>query len=166
MTSQQKEIPMTSVPLSMNSLPVSEKENSHSSSTNLWDVLQYSIPKNLRRKAESLFTFLTSRGGDLIRWNNSGNLIYKGDLISDSNIIDLIRDALFVKSSHSPVGQRQFYEALKEIQVPISFVVNKNRLHVTDRQKGKGLGVKRRTNGAPPGFHKSRKNTNSKWIKF
>jgi len=70
------------------------------------------------------------------------------------------------------LGYQQFYQGLKHIHTPVSFIVNNDRkplISYEDSQTGNGYVVKRRTEGAPPGFRvskKKRKDINIKWIQF
>jgi len=142
--------------------------NETSREQNIWEVLRYLVPTKLEKKAQGLLHYILHNGKNNVRWNDAGQLIYKGDTVDGSHVTDLVLDAITEDTSVIPIGYRQFYEALRDINTPTSLVLNKDRKHfLSDAhdQEGKGLIVKRKTDGAPPGFHNPRKRT-MKWIKF
>ena len=97
-----------------------------------------------------------------------------GEVIKPSHIVDLMRDAVCPKTAHRPFGYEQFYQALKAIDTPRSFIAH---AHFTDKQPGvdpslsqigDGYIVKRKTNGSPQGYFPPQKTTKTeiKWLKF
>uniref|UniRef100_A0A8W8MHB5 Uncharacterized protein n=1 Tax=Magallana gigas TaxID=29159 RepID=A0A8W8MHB5_MAGGI len=83
---------------------------------------------------------------------------------------DMIKRALTPNSRGTPTGHRQFYEALKDIQTPTSFIHNKEMMKPSGEQTGSGLVVKKHTSGAPPIDNPSKRKrlakTKIKWLKF
>ena len=79
----------------------------------------------------------------------------------------------FQKTVNKPAGYETFYQALRTLDVPRSLVVNGYYSGTEPAakpvpQKGDGYVVKKRTNGAPPGFPGPEKKikTGVKWIKY
>jgi len=146
--------------------------NETSTQNEFWNMLQYTIPIKLQKKAKGLLKFLLNNGKDHLKWNDAGQLIYKDKSVEGSNVSDLVKDALTKNTTNNPIGYREFYSGLRDINIPTSLILNDKRkilLSGKDIQEGKGYVIKRKTNGAPPGFEplkKKSKNTMIKWIKF
>ena len=134
------------------------------------EILEHVIPNKFHNKAKGLLKFLSQYGGDVLSWKDNGNLIYKDNVIEGSHITDLIKHALTHNSRGTPTGYRQFYEALKDIQTPTSFIHNKEMMKHSGEQTGSGLVVKKHTNGAPPNYNPPKRKrltkTKIKWLKF
>lgn len=134
------------------------------------EILEHVIPIKFQNKAKGLLKFLTQYGGDVLSWKDNGNLIYKDSAIEGSHITDLLKHALTPYSKGTPTGYRQFYQALKDIQTPTSFIHNKEMMKRSEEQSGSGYVVKKQTNGAPPNYQPPKKKTvtktNIKWLKF
>ena len=79
------------------------------------EIIQ-SAPKNLRHKASILLKRL--KQDDNIAWNTKGELVYKGDVIPNTHIHDLVQDVLRKSKTHIPVGWQTFARALRESNIP------------------------------------------------
>ena len=88
-------------------------------------------------------------------WNEKGHLIYKGDIIEGSHIGDLLKHALTHR--RNPAGYRQFYQALKAIHTPTSFIHNKEMMKHSEEQSGHSFVVQRQIDGAPPNYQPPKK---------
>jgi len=117
MTSQLNSNPMTS----------SENVDSDSQRKDVTDMLKYTIPSKCQRKAEGLLNFIIEHGQNILNWDENGQLMYHGKIIQESHIIDLKTDALTQNKNQGPSGYKEFYDALKEIHIPMSFIINTNR---------------------------------------
>ena len=84
-----------------------------------------SVPKTMRNKAARLVRRIKS--GQLIRWNERGELIYKGQVYPGTNVSDLINDVLRKRKTFQPQGWNVFAEALHDINVPMDLVGNEER---------------------------------------
>ena len=82
------------------------------------EIIQ-SAPKNLRHKASVLLRRL--KQDDNIAWNDKGELVYKGDVVPNTHIHDLIQDVLRKCKTHVPVGWQTFARALRESNIPQRF---------------------------------------------
>ena len=141
-----------------------------STRTRIFDILEHIIPIKFQTKAKGLLKFLSQYGGDVVSWNEKGNLIYKGDIIEGSHIGDLLKHALTNNPRRNPTGYRQFFQALKDIHTPTSFIHNKEMMKRSEEQSGHGFVVQRQTDGAPPNYQPPKKKKATKihikWLKF
>lgn len=81
------------------------------------------IPKTLRGKAESIIQ--TIKESDVLSWDTAGHLLYKGTLVPNSNIADLINDSLrFRKTAKRPPGWGLFSKGVREINIPRTIIAN------------------------------------------
>ena len=88
------------------------------------EIIQ-SAPKNLRHKASILLRRL--KQDDNIAWNTKGELVYKGDVIPNTHIHDLVQDVLRKHKTHVPVEWQTFARALRESNIPQDLVGNLDR---------------------------------------
>ena len=92
------------------------------------------LPLNSRKKIESLMNFIKINAGDEISWNQRGLVSINGQVVKNSNIIDLVREVTVIrpKKFHSftqpPPGFGTFSKVLKKHNIPRTLVGNKSRL--------------------------------------
>ena len=101
----------------------------------LLKVLADASPK-LKKVAEAvaLLAHLKERG-DVITWDDMGQVLLDGVLIPKSNISDLVSDAMRSRKHFNPVGVREFYNVLNKINVPKDLVRNERRWDETEKKK-------------------------------
>ena len=92
------------------------------------------IPKTMKTRAEALLAHLKERG-DVITWDDMGQVLVDGVLIPKSNISDLVSDAMRSRKHFNPVGVREFYNVLNKINVPKDLVRNEKRWNETEKKK-------------------------------
>ena len=92
------------------------------------------IPKTMKTRAEALLAHLKERG-DVITWDDMGQVLLDGVLIPKSNISDLVSDAMRSRKHFNPVGVREFYNVLNKINVPKDLVRNERRWDETEKKK-------------------------------
>ena len=109
----------------------SEEEREDSLSV---EMIVRGIPKSMKTRAEALLAHLKERG-DVITWDDMGQVLLNGVLIPKSNISDLVSDAMRHRKHFNPVGVREFYNVLNEINVPKDLVRNERRWD--EEEKGK-----------------------------
>ena len=85
------------------------------------EIIQ-SAPKNWRHKASLLLRRLKQDGN--IAWNTKGELIYKGDVVPNTHIHDLVQDVLRKRKTHIAVGWQTFARALRKSNIPQDLVGN------------------------------------------
>lgn len=86
------------------------------------DILA-SVPPSLRRRAGLLLHRV--KLSRYIGWNDRGELVLNGKAIPDTNMIDLINDALRERQQFQPPGRALFAEGLKALNIPRDWVRNK-----------------------------------------
>jgi hypothetical protein len=80
------------------------------------------VPKNFKTKAEQLAEWIKQTG--TMSWDETGRLIVDGTPVDNTNIIDLINDALRRRKKFSPYGRDIFAENLKKRNAPHELVGN------------------------------------------
>ena len=98
------------------------------------EMIVRGIPKTMKTRAEALLAHLKERG-DVITWDNMGQVLLDGVLIPKSNISDLVSDAMRSRKHFNPVGVREFYNVLNKINVPKDLVRNERRWGETEKKK-------------------------------
>ena len=92
------------------------------------------LGKSYASKGKMLEEFVKSGSG--LQWNEKNEIIYKGNRIAGSNIIDLIHTFSKPKVAKKPVGWKEFGSALIDNNVPRAAIGNEKLLNVvvTDNQ--------------------------------
>ena len=90
------------------------------------EMIVRGIPKTMKSRAEALLAHLKERG-DVITWDDMGQVLVDGVLIPKSNISDLVSDAMRSRKHCNPVGVREFYSVLNKINVPKDLARNERR---------------------------------------
>ena len=98
------------------------------------EMIVRGIPKTMKTRAEALLAHLKERG-DVITWDDMGQVLVNGVLIPKSNISDLVSDAMRSRKHFNPVGVRDFYNVLNKINVPKDLVRNERRWDETEKKK-------------------------------
>ena len=83
------------------------------------------IPKTMRRKAENLLERVKRQFN--LGWNERGELLFNGEVIQGTNIVDLVNDMVRQRKSFQPHGWREFARALRQDNVPQDLIGNKER---------------------------------------
>ena len=97
------------------------------------EMIVRGIPKTMKTRAEALLAHLKERG-DVITWDDMGQVLLDGVLIPKSNISDLVSDAMRSRKHFNPVGVREFYNVLNKINVPKDLVRNERRWDETEKK--------------------------------
>lgn len=93
-----------------------------------------SVSNKMQRKAGLLLDHL--KKSNVIKWNDDGEISYRGEPIPGSNIVDLVTNTMKTKSStRLPAlpGSDEFAQALKETKVPRDYLVNPNVIKAMER---------------------------------
>ena len=98
------------------------------------EMIVRGIPKTMKTRAEALLAHLKERG-DVITWDDMGQVLVDRVLIPKSNISDLVSDAMRSRKHFNPVGVREFYNVLNKINVPKDLVRNERRWDETEKKK-------------------------------
>ena len=127
----------------------------------LVEMIVRGIPKTMKTRAEALLAHLKERG-DVITWDDMGQVLLNGVLIPKSNISDLISDAMRPRKHFNPVGVREFYNVLNKINVPKDLVRNERRWSEAEKKK-----VSLNEKNSPEGnYFQEEEPWVSKWITF
>ena len=84
------------------------------------------IPRTMRPRATALLSRLKAKP-DVITWDKTGQVKIEGETIPNSNISDLVSDAMRSRKDFNPTGAKKFFQALSELNVPKELVRNQNR---------------------------------------
>lgn len=84
------------------------------------------LPKTYKLKGELLIDILL-KNKDTIYWNDKGTVFINNKEVYKSNIVDLLNDVIRPLKNSSPVGWVDFASALKDLQVPLSYIGNPRR---------------------------------------
>lgn len=87
-------------------------------------VIVSALPKNCQHKMKSLLDLIESG----IKWNERGEVFIRESFIPGSHIVDLLKDVCRQSTRFTPRGANEFYQLLRERNVPLSFITNTQRL--------------------------------------
>lgn len=105
----------------------SEQENNSESQESILKC----FPKNSVNKCKILLTHIENDPN--ITWNSKGNIIIDGEVIHNTNIIDLLRYTL-LPLKYIPQGWDEFSTVLAKGNVPQSIITNSfAKLHIADK---------------------------------
>ena len=85
-----------------------------------------SMPPYIRQRATSLLNRLKARP-EVITWDKTGQVKIEGETIPNSNISDLVSDAMRSRKDFNRTGAKEFFQALSKLNVPKDLVRNENR---------------------------------------
>lgn len=104
---------------------MSEKNEEPPVKTGLNDsVIIESVPRKFRNKAKLLLRRLHDTPTAHFSWDTVGVVSIKGKPLKDSNIVDLINDAMRARKTANPVGRKTFAQFLRSIKTPREFIGN------------------------------------------
>lgn len=89
-------------------------------------LVMESVPKAHQKKAELLLGQI--RTHPHMSWNSQGQLLYRGNVVPDSHLADLVNDTIRKRRSvGTPPGWDVFAKGLREINIPHEIVGNPDR---------------------------------------
>lgn len=86
------------------------------------DVILSAIPKNFRNRAKALLNHIMADPQQGLRWNNHGELIYKGKVVPGSHITDLLKNSQRQYKHLKLTGLEEFRNGLKDLNIPIGLM--------------------------------------------
>ena len=89
-------------------------------------VIVQSVPKTMRERAKAILQRLRTQPS-IISWDGSGQVKLEGVTIPQSNITDLISDAVRGRKNFNPKGSKEFFRVLSKINIPRDLVRNDMR---------------------------------------
>ena len=81
-----------------------------------------SAPKTLKRKAQRLVGKL--KADSTVDWNDRGEFIYNGEVVTGSSMVDLVNGVLRKRKSVVPVGWKRFANYMKRLNVSNDLIGN------------------------------------------
>ena len=117
--------------------PVADQDTTTPTSmVNKWnDKVLETVPPTMKPKATQLLSFLKDVDGDILRWSPRGEMVYRGQVIEGSHIIDLVNDALRKRSTFpDPKGWEKFAAALKKSNIPSTLIGHRDRWRWMQKQ--------------------------------
>ena len=84
------------------------------------------VPKTMRPRATALLNWLKTRP-EVVTWDKTGQVKIEDETIPDSNISDLVSDAMRSSKNFNPTGSKEFFQALSKLNVPKDLVRNQER---------------------------------------
>ena len=76
------------------------------------------IPQRYKYKIGAILDFLIQDNQNILAWDNTGQLIYEGVVVPDSNIMDLLVDSQNQYKNKDVAGISQFNSGLKRLNLP------------------------------------------------
>ena len=89
------------------------------------EVILSAIPKNFRNRARALLNHITADPQRRLQWNDRGELVYHGEVVNGSHITDLLKNSQRQYKHSQPMGQQQFQNGLKELNIPTGLMETK-----------------------------------------
>ena len=88
------------------------------------EVIVKHIPKTMQSRATAILNRLKETPDT---WDKTGEVKLEGENIPQSNIMDLISDALRARKNFSPTGSKEFFRVLSKMNMPKDLVRNEER---------------------------------------
>lgn len=107
--------------------PPPEHSHSNTQECKKEDLLT-SLPLSLRSRAKVLLNHLNKHTS--LQWNDKGEIIVDGKVVTGSNIIDLIKVQLKDYKSFHPIGAEVFSRLVQESNVPQSVLTQARRYQI------------------------------------
>ena len=100
--------------------------------------LLINFPVSLVSKAKSMLDMIKT-SGNILSYNDQGEMIVEGKVVNGSHISDLIYDVLLGRKGFEPRGWEQFLAGLIKMNVPERIVTNTNRRNKMLKMKQQGV---------------------------
>lgn len=93
------------------------------------EAIMASVPGKYKKQAQQLLNYLQDPSNTRLTWDKSGVVHINGEPIKDSNIIDLVNDAMRHRKTVRAIGRQQFGTELRLMGVPREFIGNSSLLY-------------------------------------
>lgn len=117
----------TSTPDSSDGKPSTEPEPTAEQTTD--EAIVASVPGKYKKQAQQLLNYLHERSNTRLTWDKAGLVYINGEPLKDSNIIDLVNDAMRHRKTVTAIGRQQFGSELRLMGVPREFIGNASLLY-------------------------------------
>ena len=84
-----------------------------------------SVPMRMKKKAQLLINRI--KANPRLAWSDMGQLVYKDQVMANTNVADLVNDALRRRKHFEPHGWQIFAQAMKETNVPQDLIGHRER---------------------------------------
>lgn len=101
------------------------KKMKHLESSHYEDIILNSIPTKMQKKAQTTLSIL-KREPTMLKWNEKGEVFYRGEKINHSNIADLFSIIFSNKKKVDIPAKDEFLSVLNELNIPKQYIQNKN----------------------------------------
>lgn len=108
------------VPSSVKDVPAESPSLISPQDAQVIHLLKKALPKTMKDKGIELLNILMA--GPIVSWNAMGEINVNGKNIKNSNIVDLICNAVRSKNTAKPTGWQEFAKAVVDSNVPHEFV--------------------------------------------
>jgi hypothetical protein len=95
-----------------------------------------SVPMHMKKKAQLLVNRI--KANPQLAWTDTGELVYKDQVIANTNVSDLVNDALRRRKHFEPSGWQIFAQAMKETNVPQDLIGHRERWQWMQRRPQQG----------------------------
>ena len=103
-------------------LPAPIGEQTSTDTRRITQTLLSKFSEDYRLYAKRLLTYIGKHGRDILAWNDENNaLVYKGNLIEDSDIVELVTH-IFKTNARPPKGFDSFRKGIDVIRVPKAYL--------------------------------------------
>lgn len=92
----------------------------------LEDEILHSLPKSLKEKGKMLLEKI-KQNPEIMKWDEGGQLIFEGEPLQGTHIVDLIGDSIRSRKASNPVGWETFTKGLAKMNASEHLVGNKQR---------------------------------------
>ncbi|CAH1240718.1 Hypp6074 [Branchiostoma lanceolatum] len=135
---------LLSSPTTTDTVPSTDGKTIDSSPTNVTRSVSSSekdkailgaFPKTMKSRARQILDTIKDKGGDVIGYDDQGQLLFNKQVVPGSNVSDLIRDTLQRRKGFNPIGWRSFARGLARINAPEAAIRHPTRLAMIQRHK-------------------------------
>ncbi|KAI8496780.1 hypothetical protein Bbelb_254350 [Branchiostoma belcheri] len=82
------------------------------------EAILAAFPKNMKARAQQLLNVIKHKGGDILDYNQHGELLYDKQVVPGSQISDLLRDVIQRRQNFNPIGWRAFSRGMARLNTP------------------------------------------------
>ena len=127
------------------------------------------VPKTMRPRATALLNWLKTKP-EVVTWDKTGQVKIEGETIPDSNISDLVSDAMRSRN-FNPTGSKEFFRALSKLNVPKDLVRNQERWEQLMGETSSARATPRSPPRSSPRFHSilrsyQERDTPKRWLDY
>ena len=137
------------------------------------EVIISAVPKPWKNKARSIIQHIQAYPTPVLTWDDKGVVFIHGIPLPGSHISDLVKDSVKPYKIYTPRGDREYYQALREMNVPLGLIGNGKQQQVLQQAevtiRGHQEPAKRKATtrlAPPPGIPVKRRRKTLHWMTF